>query len=325
MRTSDCFLRVLAVMATIGLAIVICCSTVVADNAPRGFIGDTGSGWDTSSKVTARASSTHYADLPSNLVGDKGLLSDGLTHTYDSYGGLRPIWLSDGTIPPSMNFPRGGTVPGGVWVEFTLDKAYPLGEMWIWNANEGNTYLGFAMKSCTIQYSLTGSHTNASEWTTIFRGSLPQTTIDGNGFSSLSKRVFFNGAMAKYVVITSALEPEQNHNGDYLGPTTSAYYTGLSKVRFYPGESKKFNLSGIAFVATGGADMGPIPISIDLANGDDVVASKTIKNGEHFAFEQILSGDYKLSFRAAGCLPKSVDIILDLNKDVGAVALITGQ
>jgi len=207
------------------LVTVAVCSFALAD-APRGFIGDIGVGWNTSNAVAVRASSTHPACVPSNTTKAVNLLADGLTQQPDGTGGVRANWFTDGALLPSANPQRGGTVVGGAWIEYTLEKAYPINEMWIWNANESSTYAGYGIKTCTIEYSLTGG-TDPAEWTVIYAGDIPKTTFDASGNSTVDLKVPFSGAEAKYIVVTTAVEPNQNwDNGSHND-------TGLAQVRFY--------------------------------------------------------------------------------------------
>jgi hypothetical protein len=194
--------------------------------------------------------------------------------------------------------------------------------MWIWNQNESVTYPGYCMKTCTIQYSLTGSTTSEADWTTIFAGDIPQTVFDANGYSTVSLQLPFNGAMAKYVVVTAAVAPDHSYNAG-LGIT--ANQTGLAEVRFYPQGVQLFDLSGIAQIAGFAGNVDLAPITVELIKAGTTMLSKTLKNGDTFSFPQMLAGSYQLRLSAATCLAKAVDVVLDANKDLGAVVIPGGD
>ena len=124
-------------------------------------------------------------------------------------------------VATSQANPRGGTVAGTHWVEYSFNQAYALGEMWIWNYNEiSHSDQGF--KEVTIEYSLTGS-VNPGDWTTIYDGAIPRS--NEQPASPVDLVVDFDEASARYVVITTDLPPEQNYG--------SSEDAGLSEVRFH--------------------------------------------------------------------------------------------
>ena len=112
---------------------------------------------------------------------------------------------------------------GGHWIEFAFDRACPLGEMWIWNYGEP-VYQKLGMKRVAIQFSVTGSP-DPSDWTTIYEGEIP--AAERVEEIPVSLEVDFNGAKARYVVITTAPAPAHNWSEGGMGEA------GLSEVRFH--------------------------------------------------------------------------------------------
>ena len=196
---------------------------------------DAGNGWDTRSAVSVRSSSSHGLSVENNLVDGSGVDSTGMSH------GHIGLFVSEDIVKSKMN-PRGGTVEGSHWVEFQFDKAYRLGEMWIWNYNERAVQydwrkLGF--KRVTIQYSTTGGE-KPEEWQTIFDGEIPMAESPAPDFlTPVSLVVNFNGAEAKFVVITAVDSPDKNWclTADPSGDELES--AGLSEVRFFAAGEEK--------------------------------------------------------------------------------------
>ena len=175
--------------------------------------------WNASRAIQVRASSSHAARTPPRTVDGSGIGGDGLTHAAADF---RSMFLT-GKLAQSRANPRGGTVEGGHWIEFTFDRAYPLGEMWIWNYGEP-VYETLGMKRVTIQYAVTGSP-EAADWHTIHEGTVPMTERVLRQSPCL--KVDFGGAKARYVVITTADTPDHNWARGAMDEA------GLSEVRFH--------------------------------------------------------------------------------------------
>jgi len=228
----------------------------ILESAPRGFIGDAGQGWDTSGSVQVKASSEKVSREPIYTIDGSGLDPTGRFHTNFLYptnippGGVpypyeritpATMWLSQPAAEDSDK-PRGGTVRGGAWIEWSFDNVYSLGEMWIWNYNENNHihlpdgippyyyWSASGMRDVTIQYSETGG-SDPKEWKTIFDGELECAVCQPE--QPVNRVVDFKGAKVKFVVITS----DSGNRGNWVEEKVNrkGYKdVGLSEVRFYP-------------------------------------------------------------------------------------------
>ncbi len=154
--------------------------------------------------ITATASSTSPGqDMgPENTINGSGLDVNDLHSTEAT-----DMWLSDEEEEPNK-----------AWIEYELDKAHKLYEMWVWNRNGAmESVIGFGFKDVTIEYS-----TNGTDYTTL------GTTHEFVRASSAADyahntTVDFGGTAAKYVRLTA------NSNwGEGLLPQY-----GLSEVRFF--------------------------------------------------------------------------------------------
>ena len=86
-------------VAAMAIAMVV---SVGAFAAPRGFIGDTGGGWSTTSKVSARASSEHIGEsrLAVDAINGAGIDASGEVHNDvpgDMWLGLDPTGPGTGS------------------------------------------------------------------------------------------------------------------------------------------------------------------------------------------------------------------------------------
>jgi hypothetical protein len=172
--------------------------------------------------VTATASSSAANQGPANATVDGSGLTDDL-HSMAT----ADMWLS------------GFSAAQPSWIQFELDKVYPLHEMWVWNSNtelEGS--VGFGFKDVTIEYSLDGTDYAALGTTHEFAqapaadGYAHNTTVD------------FGGLQAQYVRLTA------NSNWGGFLPQS-----GLSEVRFFhvPVRARKPH-----------PDSGAIGVSVDV-------------------------------------------------------------
>ena len=198
--------------AWLGVAVVVCgCASVQAD-APRGFIGDTGSGWNASAGgVAVNASSDVGQRWAMHTIDGSGITADGLSHT--NYP-LDCMWLTDNVGP--FTSPSGLT--GYQWVQWNFDQPYVVTDMWVWNWNE-TAYLAFGMKDATLQTSLDGVH-----WSTFGPVQIPKATGAQLGPVDLVRGL--DGILARYVLLTTA--NSANANWGWLNRQV-----GLSEVRFY--------------------------------------------------------------------------------------------
>jgi hypothetical protein len=321
MKTQRNVKTLIAVLA-IGAAVF---SMALAQTAPRGFIGDTGIGWDTSSKVSAKASTEQGTQGATNMLTCPALQDDGYRDGYDGWNGLRPHWMTGGGVP-SHEPQRGGTVVGGGWCEFAFDQAYSLDQMWIWNLNEGRPYPGYSMKTVTIQYTTVGAgdgwgSQTPEDWTTIFQGDLHKALEDADGFSRVTDIVNLNQASAQYVVLTTAVEPNQNWD------LNSHADTGLGPVRFYPQRAVgTHNLTGSVALANyvGNKDLALIPYSLTRADGSPV-DGLTLKSGDSISYPNLIEGNYLITLQAGCWLTKVINVTLNADTDLGVITLAGGD
>ena len=135
----------------------------------------------TIANVTATASSTAPNQGPPNAVVDGSGLTDGL-HSTDT----QAMWSSA----------FGGPEP--TWIQFELDRVYPLHEMWVWNSNTGlESSIGYGFHDVAIEYSLDGVD-YATLGTTHEFAQAPG--ADGYAHNTA---INFGGVQAKYVRLTA--------------------------------------------------------------------------------------------------------------------------
>ncbi|MGE5295413.1 MAG: LamG-like jellyroll fold domain-containing protein, partial [Solirubrobacterales bacterium] len=147
--------------------------------------------------VTATASSVASGANPQNTVNGSGLNADD-QHSIE----LKDMWMSSGVKPN--------------WIQYEFDKAYKLGELWVWNSNQMiEAFIGFGAKTVTIEYS-----TDGQTWTTL--ENVPEfAKATGAATYTHNTTVDFGGVVAKYVKLTI----EATWGG--------LAQTGLSEVRFH--------------------------------------------------------------------------------------------
>lgn len=210
-------------------------ASVEAFAAPRAFIGDSGSGWDTTSAVSARASNEHTGGsrLTVDAINGAGIDASGDSHN-NTPGDM---WMSLDPAGPD----RFGVSPGGHWIEFAFDQSYELSEMWIWNYAEGQSvgYMWSAqgIKNARIEYTnvdgpCEGGSTNPTDWTEIFSGDFD--VYDPGQPRTPNIIVDFGGAVAKYVLITTTTDTmDLNWVCEKVPSSCPNDDAGLSEVRFY--------------------------------------------------------------------------------------------
>jgi hypothetical protein len=203
--------------------------------APRGFVGDTGSGWDTTSAVSARAGSEHSgaSRLAVNAINGAGIDGTGDTHNNVP----NDMWLSLDPAGPD----RFGVSPGGHWIEFAFDQSHELNEMWIWNYAEGQStgyaWSAMGLKNSRIEYTTVDGpvgwgSTNPADWTEIFAGDFD--VYDPGQARTHNIEVDFGGIFAKYVLITTTTDSmDINWICEKISASCGNDDAGLSEVRFY--------------------------------------------------------------------------------------------
>jgi hypothetical protein len=131
--------------------------------------------------ITATASSSNKSTTgPETTILGVGLDAEDL-HGTD----ISTMWLSSGTGPKPA------------WIQYELDKAYKLHQMWVWNYNaQTESTLGFGIKDATIEYSIDGL-----DWRTL--GSFLFAQGTGKTGYAHNTTVEFNGIVAQYVRITA--------------------------------------------------------------------------------------------------------------------------
>lgn len=228
-------------------------------HALTNYIGYNGVNWDTRGKVSWRSSSAHPSRTFDYAINGFGIKGDGSVHSNMVYGDPPPAPGQGATITmamfsalsASLPNPRGGTLPGGHWVEFAFDQAYPVDEMWIWNVNENtlfngsgggtdypvNTWTIQGVREVTIQATAVGGggggawgSDDAGDWTTVFTGEVPQ--AHGRPEEPVSLAVDFGGMPVRYVVMTTTTDPallNWSAQAGYSGITDA----GVGEVRFY--------------------------------------------------------------------------------------------
>lgn len=241
--------------------------------------------WNSAGAVVVRASSQHPSNPAQSLINGSGVLSGGELH---SNGGL----FVTGQLAASLANPRGGTVEGGHWVEFELDRVYPLGEMWLWNYNgrsPSSDYRVQGFRRVTIQYSATGGISPA-EWSTAYASEVPMAASSSPDYVCLpSMKLDFGGAAAKYVVITTDSGPSLNWSGGLYGDA------GLSEVRFYSsaassvdsarrtGDGAPVSLHGAVVTAAFRGARGPVGFAVEEADrsaGIRIVSNAQVAPGD---------------------------------------------
>jgi hypothetical protein len=218
--------------------------------------------WSTISAVTVRAGHERSTPFSGDSRWAYGTINgSGLDAGGEEHDGINPnmsnMWLSQ-AYHPNAGFggnppPRGGTVPGGHWIEFAFDKVYAIDEMLIWNYAEicctprnpeinpdgsrrNYRFSSQGLRQVTIQYSTVrgegffGSE-NPADWQTIFVGEL--NAYHPREFHTVNNVISFNGALVKYVVITSSDDPRTMN---WIFEKTPEFFpnldAGLAEVRF---------------------------------------------------------------------------------------------
>jgi len=130
--------------------------------------------------IAATASSSHEANMgPEKTIDGSGL------NDLDQHANVgTDMWLSGAGAAPA-------------WIQYELDKAYKLDEMWVWNSNQLiESFVGLGFKGVTVETSLDGQAWTVVENATEFAQATGASDYAANTI------VNFNGAMATFVRIT---------------------------------------------------------------------------------------------------------------------------
>lgn len=222
------------------LVVLFCASMAVAD-APRGFVGDTGSGWDTTSAVSTQSSYSKGGREDYKTINGSGLLADGMLHEvmFTPEPGNEPTYVDPGNmwfchtgdpfeaadaganewwgfgrkakaLGPSN--PAESAAPGDstIWIEYAFDSIRELSEMWIWNYAEGPkdswSYSANGLQNVNIKYTTVDSGING--WGSYDPADWTEIYAGDLADYQLGDDILpnniidFGGALAKYVVIT---------------------------------------------------------------------------------------------------------------------------
>jgi hypothetical protein len=155
------------------------------------------------------ASSNWPTCPPENTINASGVANDMHDNASDASTMWHTLEGGQGDINPCP-----GNHQGIAWIQFVFDKAYSLGNMWIYNHNQlGLTKRG--LRDVYIEYA-----DDESGWKLL--GEFQLNEAAGADHYPYNNEVFFNGILAKSVLITA-----KSVNGNFGDP-----YFGLSEVRF---------------------------------------------------------------------------------------------
>jgi len=134
----------------------------------------------TIANVTATASSSAPNQGSASTVVDGSGLTDDL-HSTDT----QAMWSSDFGAPQPT------------WIQFELDRVYPLHEMWVWNSNtELESSIGYGFQDVTIEYSL-----DSVEYATLGTTHEFARAPGADGYAH-NTAIDFGGVQAKHVKLT---------------------------------------------------------------------------------------------------------------------------
>jgi hypothetical protein len=228
--------RILVVSALISSSMVMS-SWATSSNA-RGFVGDTGSGWDTTSAVSARANAEHGTRTLADSINGNGILTGGALHESTD---PNTMWLASG-VDPTIDVDRFAGTPAGHWAEYDLGSDVSLADMHIWNYGEGSwpSWASQGLKDVEILYTTVGGGAGGwgsdtlSDWTSLGGPRTLNPDMSGSCCGHVlnyaaTDIIPFGGATARYVVVLSSNDPT---NWNYTGGSNPD--GGLAEVRFYP-------------------------------------------------------------------------------------------
>jgi hypothetical protein len=130
--------------------------------------------------IAALASSSHEASMgPAKTIDGSGL------NDLDQHSNIgTDMWLSGAGISPA-------------WIQYELDQAYKLHEMWVWNSNQViESFIGLGVKDVIVETSL-----DAQTWTVL--ENVPQ-IAQASGASDYTANTVLGlgGVMARFIRIT---------------------------------------------------------------------------------------------------------------------------
>lgn len=224
--------------AVAAVAVIAGSNTWATLSTARGFVGDTGSGWDTTSAVSVRGNAQHGSRQLINMIDGSGILAAGDLHTSVLANNM---WLSSG-VDPTADVDRFAGVAAGPWAEFDLGSDVELADMHIWNYGEASwpSWGAMSLKDVEILYTAVGGGAGGwgsdtfADWASLGGPRTLNGEMSGSccGFVedfAATDIIDFGGATARYVVI---LATNDSLNWNYLNG--SNIDAGLSEVRFYP-------------------------------------------------------------------------------------------
>jgi hypothetical protein len=193
----------------------------------------------TTANITATASSSSTGTSAQLTVDKSGLDASDLHGTSTSPA---TMWLTD------------KNATGPAWIQYAFDGVYKLSEMWVWNYNAPFEvqYLGFGIKTATVDYSVDGTN-----WTSLGDVTLNQGT-EQPGYAH--NTTIGLGVAAKYIKLT----PKSNFSG------RSQY--GLSEVRFFYVPTVAREPSP----ATGATGVSANDVTLGWRGGRDAVSHKIL-------------------------------------------------
>lgn len=172
------------------------------------------------SSITAQAASQLSSETsPAKSINGAGILSGNYRLTHDNK--RDGMWLSaEGGGGSAQNHPFG--LDNSTWVMYEFDRSYMLGLMRVYNYNEYH-HTTAGLQDVYIHYSVTGGG-GTRAWTNLSETGSTFTFTQASGRYGERGRyeADFDGAFAKYVVLTAAV-----NNGNF-GHTSY----GLAEVRF---------------------------------------------------------------------------------------------
>jgi hypothetical protein len=215
-------------------------SSLATPSTARGFVGDSGSGWDTTSAVSANANAQHGTRTLLDSINGNGILAAGDKHVSSDPDAM---WLSSG-VDTATDDDRFAGTPAGPWAEYDLGSDVSLADMHIWNYGEGSwpSWGKQGLQDVEIYYTTTGGGGLDSQWGSDTLGDWtslggPRTlNADMSGSCcghvedySATDIIAFGGATARYVIVLGA-DGAANYN--FTGGSNND--GGLAEVRFYP-------------------------------------------------------------------------------------------
>jgi hypothetical protein len=167
------------------------------------------------------------------------------------------MWLANGIV--------------GEWIEYELDRVYPLGAMWVWNYNQvtptGGDRMNRGIRNCTIEYSADGI-----SWASL-GGTHFLAQADGSDSYAHNTEIDFGGTEARFVRITVV----DNHGGSAAGLSEVRFHTTEPRVSFEIGSSEVLELAQTVQINVVLSEPRQESVTVDYA-----VAGGTASAGEDY-------------------------------------------